>query len=68
MIKNFIITGDCHGGIGVVNRTGNINRNMSEYTPSETAIIILGDSGLNFWLNKTDKKYKKILNGMGYHI
>lgn len=31
-------------------------------------IIILGDSGLNFYLNNTDKKYKKILNSMDYHI
>ena len=31
-------------------------------------IVILGDSGLNFWLNNTDKKYKKLLNSMNYHI
>ena len=47
-------------------RASNINRNMSEYVPSETAIIILGDSGFNFWLNKTDKKYKKLSCAYGY--
>lgn len=41
---------------------------MSEYKPEETGIIILGDAGLNFYLNKTDKKYKKLLNSQGYHI
>lgn len=41
---------------------------MPEYKPEETMVVILGDSGLNFWLNNTDKKYKKLLNSMGYHI
>ena len=41
---------------------------MPDYKPEETGIIILGDSGLNFWLNNTDKKYKKFLNSQGYHI
>lgn len=41
---------------------------MPQYEPEETGIIILGDAGLNFWLNNTDKKYKKLLNNQGYHI
>lgn len=41
---------------------------MPECKPEETAIIILGDAGLNFYLNNTDKKYKKLLNSQGYHI
>lgn len=41
---------------------------MPDYKPEETGIIILGDSGLNFWLNNTDKKYKKLLNSQSYHI
>ena len=48
-------------------RVGNINRNMN-YIPEETAIVILGDAGLNFYLNNTDKKYKKLLNDQSYHI
>ena len=31
-------------------------------------IVVLGDIGLNYWLNNTDKKYKKLLNAMNYHI
>lgn len=68
MIKYFLITGDCHGGMATNTRVSNISRNMPDYKPEETAIIILGDSGLNFWLNNTDKKYKKLLNSQGYHI
>ena len=54
--------------MATISRVSNIQRNMPEYKPENTAIVILGDSGLNFWLNNTDKKYKKLLNSMGYHI
>lgn len=67
MIKNWIVTGDTHGGMSTITRIGNINRNMN-CIPEESAIIILGDAGLNFFLNGTDKKYKKTLNNMGYPI
>ena len=66
MIKHWIITGDTHGRVAT--RIENIKRNMSEYSPKETAIIILGDAGLNYYLNKTDKKEKKIVNDYGYLI
>lgn len=68
MIKNWIVTGDTHGGISTISRVGNIQRNMPECKPEETGIIILGDAGLNYFLNGTDKKHKKLLNSMGYHI
>ena len=67
-ISNVIFTGDTHGGVSTIVRVGNIQRNMPQYKPEETAIIILGDAGLNFYLNNTDKKYKKLLNSMGYYI
>lgn len=69
MIKNWYVTGDTHGGMATVTRVSNIQRNMPEkYKPEETGIIILGDAGLNFYLNGTDKKYKKMLNSMGFYI
>ena len=68
MIKNWIYTGDTHGTIATISRVSNISRNMPECIPAETGIIILGDAGLNFYLNKTDQKRKKMLNGMNYHI
>lgn len=64
MIKHWIITGDTHGMNPT--RVGNINRNMSEYTPEETAIVILGDAGFNFYLNKSDFKKKKLSCAYGY--
>ena len=67
-LKYLIFTGDTHGGVATISRIGNIQRNMPEYKPEETMVVILGDAGLNFWLNNTDKKYKKLLNSMNYHI
>ena len=68
MIKHFLVTGDCHGGTFVINRIDNIARNNSDLIPNETAIIILGDSGINFWLNKKEKIYKKLIQSQGYYI
>ena len=35
------------------------NLDTEQYPPDETAIIVLGDFGTNFYLNKTDQKKKK---------
>lgn len=67
-LKHLIFTGDTHGGLATINRIGNIQQNMPEYKPEETMIVVLGDTGLNFWLNNTDKKYKKLINSMNCHI
>ena len=56
-IKKWILTGDTHGDVAT--RLGNIKRNIDCGLEKETAIIILGDAGLNFYLNKTDIKKKK---------
>ena len=66
MIKNVLITGDTHGR--VVERVQNIARDYPNYKPNETAIIILGDAGINFYLNKSDKKNKYRINNLGYTI
>lgn len=68
MIRHLIYTGDAHGGAATISRISDIQQNMPEYKPEETMVVILGDAGLNFWLNNTDKKYKKLLNAMNYHI
>jgi len=41
---------------------------LNDYVPEETAIIILGDCGFNFWLNKVDDKLKTEVNARGYHF
>ena len=55
MIKKVLITGDCHGNI--LQRLVNIQQTMIEYDPSETAIIILGDVGFNYYKNKKDTNF-----------
>lgn len=65
-IKQFIVTGDCHGRVS--ERLDNIKRNMYIDNPAEVAVIILGDAGLNFYLNKTDEKQKKNLANYGIRI
>lgn len=66
MLKNIVITGDTHGQ--VEQRLAAIQDNMPEYKPEETAVIILGDAGLNYWLNKTDQKHKRQVSAYGYTI
>ncbi len=63
MIKHWLVTGDTHGHV-----MERFNQLPAHYEPAETALIILGDAGINFYLNKTDKKNKKILNSVGLMI
>lgn len=53
--------GDTHGGCAVIDRINNIFCLNSNCIPEETGIIILGDAGLNFWLDKIDDYYKKYI-------
>ena len=66
MIKNVLITGDCHGKVD--QRLTYIQQMMTEYDPSETAIIILGDVGFNYYKNKKDWKFKHHAAQFGYTI
>lgn len=66
MIKNWLITGDTHGR--VPDRLATIQTNSPEFKPAETAVIILGDAGLNYWLNKSDKRNKQLTSSFGYHV
>ena len=52
MVKNYFITGDKHGIFYTLLQNELIKS-------SDNAIIILGDDGLNFRLNKYDDKLKK---------
>lgn len=64
MIKHWLITGDTHGR--VLERLEKIDQ--TKYLPAETAVIILGDAGLNFYLNRTDWKGKRATNALGYRV
>jgi len=61
MIKTWLVTGDTHGS--VMERLNNIESN-----PQETGLIILGDAGLNFYLNSTDRKRKQVIQETGFTI
>lgn len=60
-IKNWLIRGDTHGQFQWMT-----NGCLDKYKPEETAIIILGDAGFNFYLNKNDEKLKREVNNKGY--
>ena len=62
----WILTGDTHGR--VPERLATIKEQMTDFEPNETAVIILGDAGLNFWGNKTDKKNKKKCEEYGIYL
>lgn len=67
MIKNWLVTGDCHGIIAVKHRLESIFLN-TDYKPEETAVIILGDASVNFWLTSRERKEKKKLGKFGTYI
>lgn len=60
-IKTFLVRGDVHGVF-----TWMDNGCLDKYIPEETAIIILGDSGFNFWLNKKDERLKREVSAKGF--
>lgn len=48
----FIVTGDIHGNFSDI-------FTFADTYPEDYALIILGDAGFNFYLNKTDEKLKE---------
>ncbi len=65
MIKHWIATGDCHGNFDRFFSPAFIGE---EDDPTKFGIIILGDAGLNFYLNKTDTKNKRKLEATGLNF
>lgn len=57
--RHFYITGDCHGDFKKIDF-------FCQYhdTGKDDVMIILGDAGINYWLDKTDQKVKKHLSGL----
>jgi 3-oxoacid CoA-transferase subunit A len=60
---SFYVTGDIHGNL---NRIYNFCDNYK--TQDTDALIILGDVGFNYYLNKTDQKNKNIVQHLGCKI
>lgn len=65
-LKHALITGDTHGRN--CERLRSIKENMPEYTPEETAVIVLGDAGFNYYLDSSDRRHKKEASRYGYTI
>lgn len=66
MLKHVLITGDMHSRID--ERLQYIKDMMPEYLPEETAVIVLGDFGANYYLSKHDWKIKHHVAKFGYTI
>ncbi len=54
---------DTHGNFLWMN-----DLDQEQYPPNETAIIVLGDFGTNFYLNHTDQKKKQDIQNRGYYL
>lgn len=65
LIKNWLITGDTHGRVADRLKQA---FNTYPYPPEETAVIILGDAGLNYYLGKRDTYEKQRVAKTGYTI
>lgn len=65
MVKKFWITADTHGA--VASRL-NALLYVDNFIPEENALIILGDSGLNYYLNKKDQIHKREVENEGVYI
>lgn len=65
-LKHVLITGDTHGRN--CERLRGIKENMLEYVPEETAVIVLGDAGFNYYLDSSDRRHKKEASRYGYTI
>lgn len=59
MVRDFIITGDLHGDITPIENI------FKDFDKEKYALVILGDAGFNFYLNKTDQKKKEKIQSMG---
>ena len=68
MIKNWFITGDTHGKACIKARLNYLKEHCPDCEPYETALIILGDVGFNYYKNKTDWKTKHMAEEFGYTI
>lgn len=63
---NFYITGDTHGQTAT--RIKNLTYGWSEEQISNSALIVLGDAGINYALNDSDKEAKKHINNLGMYV
>ncbi len=58
----YLIRGDCHAYFGWMEEA------LKGFDPANTSIIILGDAGLNYYLNNKDIRLKKEVNQRGFKL
>lgn len=66
MLKNWIITGDTHGAVS--ERLENIIFENTNSNPRDTAVIILGDVGFNYYSDKRDWGLKRRASEYGFTL
>ena len=66
MNKKIWITGDMHGAVAP--RISQLLENNPEIVPEETMLIALGDVGLNYYLNKKDRRNKHEVEAKGVYL
>lgn len=64
MINHFIIIGDAHRD--VPKQLRRVHHAFPQYPPDETAVILLGDVGLNIFRNNSDNRAKQHSSSLGY--
>ena len=57
------ITGDCHGKFNFLEDFCRENE-----TTRDDILIVLGDAGINYYLNKTDRKLKQYISSLPINI
>ena len=58
-IIDFVVTGDIHGDVI------RLDSFIDKFPKDSYALILLGDAGFNFFLNKTDRKHKEYVQSLG---
>jgi 3-oxoacid CoA-transferase subunit A len=61
-MKNWFFTGDFHG------HWENFANRIAQINTENAAVVVLGDAGLNFYLNGRDRKLKKKINDLGIAV
>lgn len=58
MFKRIFCIADIHGSYIPIENFWNRHKEKINFSPQTDCIILLGDAGLNYYLNKNDKKFK----------
>lgn len=66
MSKRVFLTGDTHGA--VASRIDNLLNNNPEIMPEDIMLIILGDCGLNYYLNEHERQTKREVEAKGIYL